>query len=183
MPKSRTFIQGTDLQSLPGERVVTNLGGLYLTNLRVIFLGKGAALPAGELWQVLFAHAVDSLKIAMVKDIDFAAAEEKRMPAWVPLTGLLGALIGLVLLTDSDTMAVGLVILLAGLGLLFLYWRWRSRALVFSTSGTNRFEISLGGLDPKALRGVDAFINEFLRVKHGISADRSPREQDCGTSP
>jgi hypothetical protein len=77
------------------------------------------------------------------------------------------------LLYTVDPLYVGIVLAVAGLVLLVMYFLWVKRTLFVSVSGRPLITVSVADWTPRKLEGMDGFVNTFFQMKDAaLSNDR-----------
>ena len=140
-----------ELEILPGEDRIAQLGGLQLTNKRVAY---AAEVKRGS-----------ETNAAMVRDIDSVAIGAKRPSLTLIIFGIILAIAGIGLLASKP--GLGVIPLIIGIVLIVLFFLLKKRTLRLTIAGQNWLALSVQKLGAET--EIVGFVNKFFEVKDKVS--------------
>jgi len=136
---------------LEGEETVSQLGRLYLTNLRLAYsitLQKGTEIG-----------------VALVRDIDSVVIRKIRSSLSLVIVGVVLIVLGLIILGEFGRFGAGYGILLFFIGaiMVVVYFLLKEKAIQFTLSGKEWVSIPTNQLGSEDM--ISDFVNTFFETK------------------
>ena len=141
-----------ELEILPDEERIAQVGGLLLTNKRVAYAAK---VKRGSVTTA-----------ALVRDIDSVLIETKRPSLALIIFGIILAIAGICLLASKPIL--GVIPLIIGIVLIVLFFLLRKRTLRLTIAGHNWLALFVQKLGTET--EIVDFVNRFFEVKDKVSS-------------